>query len=53
MYRYSPFVICTAKGREPRPIYGGLYTVGGYNEGLFTNMGGYGEDLFNLKPLGL
>jgi hypothetical protein len=35
MYWYSPFVVCTVKGGEPRSLYIGLYTVGGYNEGYF------------------
>jgi hypothetical protein len=33
MYRYSPFVVTSSADGEPRPIYGGLYTVGGYGEG--------------------
>nr|XP_051206417.1 uncharacterized protein LOC127321418 [Lolium perenne] len=35
MYRYSPFVVTSSADGEPRPIYGGLYTVGGYGEGYF------------------
>jgi hypothetical protein len=32
MYRYSTFVVCATEGAEPGPIYGGLYTIGGYGE---------------------
>jgi hypothetical protein len=35
IYSYSPFVVCILEGAEPRPVYGGLYTVGGYGEGYF------------------
>nr|XP_051222973.1 allergen Asp f 7 homolog [Lolium perenne] len=35
MYRYSPFVVTSSASGEPRPVYGGLYTVGGYGEGYF------------------
>jgi hypothetical protein len=35
MYRYSPFMVTSSAGGESRPIYGGLYTVGGYGEGYF------------------
>ncbi|XP_051219484.1 uncharacterized protein [Lolium perenne] len=39
MYRYSPFVVCDAKGGEPTPLYGDLYTVGGYGERYFSQHG--------------
>jgi hypothetical protein len=35
MYRYSPSVVFTAKSGESRPLYGGVYMVGGYTEGYF------------------
>jgi hypothetical protein len=35
MDRYSPFVVTSSAARASRPIYGGLYTVGGYGEGYF------------------
>ncbi|XP_051208138.1 uncharacterized protein [Lolium perenne] len=35
MYMYSPFVVTSSASGEPRPVYGGLYTVGGYGEGYF------------------
>jgi hypothetical protein len=35
MYWYSPFMVTSAADGESRPIYGGLYMVGGYGEGYF------------------
>jgi hypothetical protein len=35
MHSYSLFMVCSTEGGEPRPVYGGLYTVGGYGEGYF------------------
>jgi hypothetical protein len=35
MYKYSPFVVTTSADGASRPIYGGLYKVGGYDEGYF------------------
>jgi hypothetical protein len=35
MYRYAPFVITSSAAGEQRPIYGGLYMIGGYDEGYF------------------
>ncbi|XP_051186755.1 uncharacterized protein [Lolium perenne] len=35
MYKYSPFMVTSSESGEPRPIYEGLYTVGGYGEGYF------------------
>jgi hypothetical protein len=35
MYRYSPFVVTSSTAGASRPIYGGLYMVGGYGDGYF------------------
>jgi hypothetical protein len=35
MYRYAPFVVTSSAAGEQRPVYGGLYTTGGYGEGYF------------------
>jgi hypothetical protein len=35
MYHYAPFMVTSSMAREQRPIYGGLYTIGGYGEGYF------------------
>jgi hypothetical protein len=35
MYSYSPFVVTSSASGEPIPVYGGLYTVGGYGEEYF------------------
>ena len=35
MYMYSSFVVTSSAGGDPIPIYGGLYTVGGYGEEYF------------------
>jgi hypothetical protein len=34
-YKYSPFMVLSSKGGGPRPLYGGLYMIGGYGEGYF------------------
>jgi hypothetical protein len=36
VYRYSPFVIVSSAGGEPRPVYEGLCTVEDYDEGYFV-----------------
>jgi hypothetical protein len=35
MYWYTPFMVTSAAGGASRPIYGDLYTIGGYGEGYF------------------
>jgi hypothetical protein len=35
VYWYSPFVVISTEGGASRPIFGGLFTVGGYNDGYF------------------
>jgi hypothetical protein len=35
MYMYSLFMITSSADGASRPIYGGLYTVGGYGEEYF------------------
>jgi hypothetical protein len=40
MYQYTPFVVISSANREPQPIYGGLYTIGGLRGILFSYMGG-------------
>jgi hypothetical protein len=35
MYKYSSFVVTSSEDAASRPIYGGLYMVGGYGEGYF------------------
>nr|XP_051203681.1 uncharacterized protein LOC127317199 [Lolium perenne] len=35
MYGDSSFVVASSAYGEPRPIYRGLYTIGGYGEGYF------------------
>jgi hypothetical protein len=41
MYRYSSFMVTSAVGGASRPIYGGLYMIGGYcEEYFFPYMGG-------------
>jgi hypothetical protein len=39
MYSYAPFVVTSSAPREQRPIYGGLYTTGGYGEGYRIILG--------------
>jgi hypothetical protein len=34
-YRYALFVVTSSAVGEQRPVYGGLYTTGGYDEGYF------------------
>jgi hypothetical protein len=33
--QYSPFMVVSIEGGESRPVYGGLFTVGGYGEVCF------------------
>jgi hypothetical protein len=35
MYQYSLFMVTSSADGESRPIYGGLYTIGGYGEEYF------------------
>jgi hypothetical protein len=35
VYPYSLFVVVSIEGGESRPVYEGLFTVGGYGEGYF------------------
>jgi hypothetical protein len=35
MYSYASFVVTSSAAGEQRPVYGGLYTTGGYGEGYF------------------
>jgi hypothetical protein len=39
MYLYTPFVVTSSADGESRPIYGGLYTIGGYDGGYFSPHG--------------
>jgi hypothetical protein len=34
-HRYSPFVVSAAESGEPRPLYRGMYMVGGYGQEYF------------------
>jgi hypothetical protein len=44
---YPPFMVTSTADGKPRPIYGGLYMVEGYDEGYFflTWVAAYGFDL--------
>jgi hypothetical protein len=35
VYQYAPFVATSSAYGEPRPVYGGLYTIGNHGEGHF------------------
>jgi hypothetical protein len=35
MFRYVSFMVTSSTAEEHIPIYGGLYTIGGYSEGYF------------------
>jgi hypothetical protein len=41
MHRYALFVVTYTACGASRPLYGGVYTIGGYGEGyFFLNMDG-------------
>nr|XP_051206507.1 uncharacterized protein LOC127321523 [Lolium perenne] len=35
VHRFAPFVVFASTSRESRPLYGGIYTIGGCGEGYF------------------
>jgi hypothetical protein len=35
-YQHPSFMVLSSEGGGPRPLYGGLYTIGGYGEGYFS-----------------
>jgi hypothetical protein len=35
IHRFAPFVVLASEAGEPRPLYGGFYTIGGCGEGYF------------------
>jgi hypothetical protein len=35
MYGFAPFMVATSTIGEPRPFYGGVYTVGEYGQGVY------------------
>ncbi|KAM0914843.1 hypothetical protein ACQ4PT_011262 [Festuca glaucescens] len=35
MHSYSTFMVASSASGTPRPLYGGVYTIGGYGEGYF------------------
>jgi hypothetical protein len=35
MYMYAPFMVTASTLREPRPVYGGVYTIGEYGQGVY------------------
>jgi hypothetical protein len=51
VYIFAPFMVIASAYGGSRPIYGGAYTVGEYNRGLFSKMGGHIID--GLKPMKL
>jgi hypothetical protein len=37
---HAPFMVATSSGGVSRPLYGGVFTTGGYGEEFFFNMSG-------------
>jgi hypothetical protein len=35
MYGFAPFMVVSPAFGAPRALYGGVYTVGGYNQGVY------------------